>query len=203
MAGEMKDRADFLSRRGFTMTELLVVIAIIIILMSVLLPSLKNCAEKARQMTCGNNLKTLSLAHTDYYDKYDGYIPPIWDTDVDKRWFQLVAQGCFEKNWRDMPCFFCPSNPVGGAIGYARNLFVSFSFGDGLKRIEALKNPSSVLNLADTGESSVALGTYADYDYYMDSPVNTGYRHFSGANALFFDGHVAWHGRVFPNEWFR
>lgn len=72
-------RASGESRRnvsGFTLIELLVVLAIISVLASMLMPALSVAKEKARSISCVNNLKQMALATHLYADDNNGYLVP-------------------------------------------------------------------------------------------------------------------------------
>ena len=65
---------------GFTLIELLVVLAIVGVLFSILMPAIAGTKERARIVSCMNNMKQLALAAFMYADDNGEAIPDVQDT---------------------------------------------------------------------------------------------------------------------------
>ena len=75
-------------KRAFTLIELLVVIAIIALLLAVVMPALKKAKEKANDIICRTNLKSLQLATILYTGDYGGKMPVY---TFDGLWITLIS----------------------------------------------------------------------------------------------------------------
>lgn len=62
-------------RHAFTLIELLVVVAIIGVLAAMIFPAVGLVMASARQISCVNNLRQITLAHYSYFGENEGLLP--------------------------------------------------------------------------------------------------------------------------------
>lgn len=203
--------------RGFTLIELLVVVAIIALLMSILLPALRDAREQGKRAVCLSNLRQMGIALLSYALDNREYVPtcscPLANPDVEHPeeyyWLNILQKytkqpliGRCRSDQTQKP-FLDWSNPPPREewqkyrwSSYAVNVCVGpLESPLALKRLSEIKNSASVIFLAE-----VRSGDTYDYADHIHSDLWEGLedpkqsvawdRHVGKSNYLFTDSHA-------------
>lgn len=128
------------SRSGITVVEVLVATAIVSLLFAIILPAVQSTRERARALSCQNNLRQLGLAAALYHDSYQT-LPPIgvpasvasgalWSEDGFTFLFNFVElaprSSLIDAGVSRLPLLECPSDPdlasIVRPVSYAENI---------------------------------------------------------------------------------
>ena len=180
--------------RGFTLIELLVVIASIAILAAILFPVFAKAREKARQSSCGSNVKQIAVGQTMYVQDYDETFPDAYGgsnaspwTSVWGAWLTRYAGtqkfdptlGAIYSYTKNSQLYLCPSNQAEYSVWGC-----SYSMNGSVGRL-ALSGIEDVAGTELMGEQICDDAT----GHYNDSTFD---RHNDGVNFGFVDGHTKW-----------
>ncbi len=195
-----------MKQKQFTLIELLVVIAIIAILAAMLLPALNKAREKARTISCVNQLKTYNNAGLFYADSYtDHFVPGLSDSGNPSWYNNLTFREILQGNTDNIAKnFLCPAatlaltqtNPVKAAqysYGVTADEFPivawhsktrATTFGDTIKAYQytKVKSPSSRMTFVDAQDWAVKYdkalrSTYATDGEATQKTNAVAYRH--------------------------
>lgn len=91
-----------MKQRKFTLVELMVILSIITILMSVLIPALKQSVLKTEEITCASNFRQIALTFSDYSNDNNSKLPAIEDNikyQWPGQWFMHLVEYAGYEEW--------------------------------------------------------------------------------------------------------
>ena len=172
--------------KAFTLIELLTVIAIIAILAAILIPAIGKVRERAQNMSCIANLRTLSNSVILYANENKGQYPLV-NTPTDNWFFKIY------KNYHPRLISFSVKGsmsicPLAWEIKDPnRNLVVSYGMNAALSEIPMVRisNPSETILMGDGHFTGTHWPLNINSTTRLPAMLHSDYAHIA-----FADGHV-------------
>ena len=192
-------------RNAFTLVELLVVVAIVALLAAILLPVFNKARDSAKTSSCQNNLRQIGIAMELYASDYRGIYPSSYAASKNCTWSDGAAQ--YAKSDAIFTCpkaperFYqrgCPPDAVVNEVGHRYDGGYVLNTPDSerysIVSQNRIRTPAQMILVTEGDSGDVTyvrtgVGPITD-DGLRDASLD--YRHNSGINALFADGHTKW-----------
>ncbi|OGV47392.1 MAG: hypothetical protein A2017_05290 [Lentisphaerae bacterium GWF2_44_16] len=198
----------------FTLVELLVVISIIILLISILLPALKNARNTAYAIVCANRLKEIGITLNYYDNDSSGWFPTVgshangWGRFLRSTDYIGVNECLYDGMWYYPKRFGCPVaekyslSENGYRISYRlygmngqKPLYYNddkYIRTDEFLRLSRIRDGATYAYLGDSirTDDSRPLSDYCTFYNTIDGRYRLCLRHNKKANVWFLDGHI-------------
>jgi prepilin-type N-terminal cleavage/methylation domain-containing protein/prepilin-type processing-associated H-X9-DG protein len=216
--GVMQERAKWQMGRGkgFTLIELLVVIAIIALLLSILMPALKNAREQGKRAVCLSNLGQLTMSWILYADDNESvpanpwagtsetmtpycwvYNPSENTNPTDELIIEYIEKGVLFPYNESVRLYKCPTGEAGEHVTYSivltmnGDLYCCIEEWMINRKLSEIKGAGNRLVFLDEGKwPHSPWGLHATHMTWWDQPT---IRHSNGTNWSFADGHADYH----------